>query len=220
MFLHETFWLPDGEQHWVQADLAQYQSAGRDIAFGYVTDWSRAIDIGGNIGIFTRSFASRFVEVVTFEPIPEIRECLTLNVPRNVMVQPFALADEPGELVMHRLVKGCGGSFIANHAGVATPTSELPVGRKRVVVEVRTLDSFEYESAGLIKLDIQGAEYLALKGSEQTITRCRPVVLMEEKPRPGDDLDAENAKKAADFLIQLGMTAKEKLGGDRVYIFE
>ena len=220
MFKHEDFWLPDGEQHWLMPDLADYQSPGRQAAFNYVRDWGRALDIGGNIGIFARAFAARFDEVVSFEPIPGIRECLVRNVPSNVVVQPFALADQPGELIMHQLVKGSGGSFIANHPGVATLTREMPTGNRAVPVEVRTVDSFEFDRVNLMKLDIQGAEYLALRGAEDTIRRCRPVILIEEKPRAGDELDAENARKAAAFLISLGMTPKEKPGGDRVYIFE
>ncbi|WP_269219456.1 FkbM family methyltransferase [Brevundimonas vesicularis] len=220
MFMHEDFWLPDGEQHWLQANLADYQSAGRRAAYKYVKDWRRALDIGGNIGIFARAFSDYFGEVVSFEPVPGIRECLVRNVPKTVVVQPYALADQPGELIMHQLTKGSGGSFIANHPGIATPTNEMPVGRKAVPVEVRTIDSFEYDSVGLMKLDIQGAEYLALLGAQETITRCRPVIILEEKPRPGDDLDAQNAHKAAELLVSLGMTPKEKPGGDRIYIFE
>lgn len=220
MFKHEDFWLPDGEQHWLVDNLAAYQSPGREAAYGYVSDWSRALDIGGNVGIFAKDFASRFEQVVTFEPIPGIRACLERNVPSNVAVQPYAVADAPGELIMHQLVKGSGGSFIANHPEVATPTNEPPKGERAITVEVRTIDSFDYDAVGLIKLDIQGAEYLALKGARDTILRCHPVVLMEEKPRKGDALDEENARRAAQFLIELGMTPREKPGGDRVYIFE
>ncbi|MGH7026686.1 FkbM family methyltransferase [Brevundimonas sp.] len=212
--------MPDGEQHWLMPDLASYQSPGREAAFGYVKNWGRALDIGGNIGIFARAFAMRFDEVVSFEPIPGIRECLARNVPDNVVVQPFAVADKAGELIMQQLVKGSGGSFIANHPEVATPTSKMPTGERAIHVQVRTIDSFDFDHVDLMKLDIQGAEYLALKGAEQTLRRCRPVVLIEEKPRPGDELDAENARKAAAFLIALGMTPKEKPGGDRVYVFE
>ena len=220
MFQHEGFWLPDGERHWLFEGLAEYQQADRDEAFTYVRDWTLALDIGANIGIFTRAFAERFDKVVAFEPIPDIRACLERNVPANVSVEPFAVSDRPGEVIMQQTVKASGGSYIANHPEIAVPAVANLAGPRAIPVELRTLDSFGFDRVGLIKLDIQGAEYLALKGAEQTIRRCRPVVLIEEKPRKGDPLDIENSKLASEFLLDLGMVAKGKPVGDRSYVFE
>ena len=85
-------------------------------------------------------------------------------------------------------------------------------------VEARTLDSFEFASVGLIKLDIQGAEYSALIGARETILRHRPVLLIEEKP-----FNAQSAafvQKASELLISYGLTPKEKAQADRVYVFD
>lgn len=220
MFQHEDFWLPEGEQHWLFKDLGEYQRDGRDEAYTHVRNWTLALDVGANIGIFSKAFAERFTNVVAFEPIPEIRACLERNVPANVSVQPYAVADRPGEVIMRQAVKTSGGSFIANHPDIAVPAIAKLEGPRAIPVELRTIDSFGFEQVGLIKLDIQGAEYLALKGAEQTIRRCRPVVLIEEKPRMDDPLDVANSKRASEFLLMLGMIPKGKPGGDRSYVFE
>lgn len=219
MFQHDGFWLPEGEQHWVTSGLEDYQSAGREAAYRYVRNWEVAIDVGANIGIFSRAFAKKFRNVVAFEPIPEVRECLERNVPENVMVMPYAVSDCPGELIMRQLVKTSGGSFIANHPEVAVPSGTQLKGRRAIPVEVRTMDGFGFEQVGLVKMDIQGAEHLALRGGKETIARCRPVILIEEKPRNGP-LDDENCRRASAFLISLGMTPREKCGPDRVYVFD
>jgi FkbM family methyltransferase len=220
MFQHEGFWLPEGEQQWLFQDLADYQHADRDEAYSHVRNWTLALDVGANIGIFTRAFAERFDKVVAFEPIPDIRACLERNVPGNVSVEPYAVSDRAGEVIMRQVVKSSGGSFIANDPNVAVPASAKLTGPRAIPVELRTIDSFGFDEVGLIKLDIQGAEFLALKGAEETIRRCRPVVLIEEKPRKEDPLDMANCKRAADFLLSLGMVAKEKPVGDRTYVFE
>jgi FkbM family methyltransferase len=220
MFQHEDFWLPDGEQQWLLADLADYQRPDREEAFAYVRDWTLALDVGANIGIFSRAFAERFRRVTSFEPIPDIRQCLKRNVPDNVTVEPFAVSDQPGRLIMRQVVKASGGSFIANHPDIAVPAKRELTGPRSIPVDVRTIDSFNFEGLGLIKLDIQGAEYLALKGAEETIRRCRPVIMVEEKPRLDDPLDVANCKRASEFLLSLGMVPKSKRVGDRVYVFE
>jgi FkbM family methyltransferase len=220
MFQHEDFWLPDGEQQWLFPRVADYQRADREEAYEYVRDWTVALDVGANIGIFSRAFAGRFRKVVAFEPIPGIRECLERNVPANVTVQPYAVSDQPGRLIMRQVVKSSGGSFIANHPDIAVPSKRELSGPRAIPVDVRTIDSFGFDNVGLIKMDIQGAEYLALKGAEETIRRCRPVMMVEEKPREGDALDMENCRRASEFLLSLGMVAKSKRIGDRVYVFE
>src|SRR5688572_23762703 len=105
MFQHEGFWLPEGEQHWLFEDLANYQGADRDEAYSHVKNWTLALDVGANVGIFTRSFAERFEKVVAFEPIPDVRACLERNVPDNVVVEPFAVSDRAGEVIMQQTVK-------------------------------------------------------------------------------------------------------------------
>lgn len=222
MIEHGGFFFPDGEQHFIANygdALDSYQARERDAAYAYVKDWTAVIDLGANVGLFSRPFSAKFKTVWAFEPIPQIRDCLTRNVGANVNVMPYAVADKPGVLGMHRLVKGCGGSFIFNHPDIPPPNAETPPDHRRVDVEVRTVDSFEIQNVGLIKLDIQGAEYLALKGAEQTVKRWRPVILIEEKPRLYDPADIINVQIASDLLVSWGMEPREKVGGDRIYTF-
>ena len=49
---------------------------------------------------------------------------------------------------------------------------------RRIASDIRRLDELELDPF-FIKLDIQGFEYRALKGAEQTIRRCRPVIMIE-----------------------------------------
>ena len=46
-------------------------------------------------------------------------------------------------------------------------------------VQVKTLDSFNFENVDAIKIDCEGYEYPILKGAVSTIKNCRPVVQLE-----------------------------------------
>lgn len=219
MFQIGPLFFPDRENHFTQYgdSVEEYQQCDRDAAYAYVKRWRRALDIGANVGIFTRDFASRFDEVVAFEPMPETRECLALNVPANVRIEPFALADEAGVLEMYR-TPSSGASFICNHPQVMIPEGARLKSFNMREVEVRTLDSFEFDAVDLMKLDIQGAEYAALIGARETIRRHRPVIMVEEKAFSA--AHAQFIKKTSRLLKSWGMKPKEKAQSDRVFVFE
>lgn len=211
-------YFPDEERHFVQFGdaIGEYGSSDRNAAYPYVKQWRRALDVGANVGIFSRDFATRFAEVVAFEPMPATRECLELNVPANVRIEPYAMSNAPTVLQMY-VTGNSGGSFVCNHSDVAIPDMKLKP-RRTIEVEARTIDSFNFDAVDLIKLDIQGAEYVALVGARDTILEHRPVILVEEKAI--NEEHAEFIKRTSALLVNWGMTPKERAQSDRIYIFE
>ncbi len=213
-------YFPDSEQHFTQYgdQVQEYQKPQRDKAFEYVTDWRLCIDVGANVGIFSRHFATRFERVIAIEPVEENVSCLRMNVPDNVALLKIAVGDESRTTLIQRTPKNVGGAFICNHAEVDCP---IPADNPDMVEEVQmvTIDSQSFNGVGLIKLDIQGSELIALRGSRETLLRCKPVVLIEEKPIGGKGGSVDHIAKATDFLLGLGMIAREKVGADRVYTF-
>ena len=218
---------PDHETKFTELgkDVVKLGRKDRQAAYRYVKRWRRALDIGANVGVFSRAFARRFDEVIAFEPMPRARKCLALNVPSNVCVQPFAMTDKCGPVKMYK-TSSCGASFICNHPEVVRPIEDLKPS-KVVKVEGRTLDSFDFNAVDLIKLDIQGSEYAALLGARETILRHRPVILIEEKAASVEKVGAAAhaewlaiIAKTGELLKSYGMTAKEKAKTDRVYVFE
>lgn len=219
MFKVGDLFFPDGEKHFAKFgdQVREYGERDRHAAYHYVKQWRRVLDVGANVGIFSCDFAARFDEVVAFEPVPRVRECLVLNVPENVQVEPVAIADSEGVLKMYPTVLNCGASFISNHPEVMTP-EVTDRAERQIEVQVRTIDSYEFGDVDLIKLDIQGAEYLALLGAKETILRNRPVVLVEQKA-----VNAEHVhiiKKTSRMLRSWGMKAMEIAQSDRVFVFE
>ena len=214
-------YFPDGERHFqtFADDIDGYQKPQRDAALKYVKDWRRAMDLGANVGIFSRHFAKHFEEVLSVEPLEANIECLKLNLPENCKIVPYAIGDRNVRQKMYQTPKSLGGAFIMDDPDVDAPP--VVINQDLVVeVDMITVDSMNLDSLGLFKLDIQGSEVIALKGARETILKYRPVVLIEEKPVGGPTGSVDHIKLAMEHLLSLGLVAKERVGADRVYVFE
>jgi FkbM family methyltransferase len=216
-----NMYFPDSEQHFTNLgdDVENYQKPQRVKAFEYVVDWRLCLDIGANVGIFSRDFSKRFEEVWAIEPVEENVQCLRLNVPENVKIMQFAVGEEERSAAICRTPKNVGGAFICDDEDVKAlfvPDDNSLVENVAMV----TIDSLNIKHLGLMKLDIQGSEVIALRGARETLLKCKPVVLIEEKPVGGKGGSTDHIEEATQFLIGIGMTAKEKIGADRVYVFE
>jgi FkbM family methyltransferase len=143
-----------------------------------------AYDLGANVGFLSMVMA-RIVgpegQVVCFEPMPanaaQVRYNAALNGFDNIIVRQEAIADHDG--AEEFLVDG----FSSNHR-LGLLGSRTPDQRGRISVELRTLDSVSELAPGLrdptfIKMDIEGAEVLALRGAKKLLARARPAILIE-----------------------------------------
>jgi FkbM family methyltransferase len=122
-----------------------------------------AVQAGGNVGLWPRAMATFFKRVITFEPDAICRECLVKNLSAlpHVEVHAEALGKAAGHCGLER--KSLGSHCIA-------------MGND---VSVVTIDSFELEDVDLLQLDVEGYEWHALFGAQQTLMRCHPLVQVE-----------------------------------------
>jgi len=103
----------------------------------------------------------------------------------------------------------------AVHAAVAclsegTPRPRSLVWRKEPV-EVRSLDSLQIEHADFIKIDVEGAELLVLRGAEKLIRRCMPGLLVEFTALNTRQFDYEPGEITA-LLKAWGYTQFKRVG--------
>lgn len=135
----------------------------------------RVLDLGGNIGTTALAFsrlAGPTGQVYTFEPVTDdvLRRNVQANRVTNVHVLATAVADRCGEAEIE--ISGCGiDSSIARSPGGSRPAlkRKVPLTTVDRFVEQEGLDRVDF-----IKMDIEGAEELALRGSAQVIERFRP----------------------------------------------
>lgn len=145
------------------------------------------IDAGANQGEFSIA-AARIVQqgkVIAFEPVSEYRERLIENIRLNgfgnVQVITAALGEKEGSLPIYdRQEKFTDGT---RNEGLPTLFASESRHHAREVVQVRRLDDVLRElgipRVDVIKLDIEGAEWIALRGAVNTLASCRPTLILE-----------------------------------------
>lgn len=164
---------------------------------------SRAIDVGANEGVYTHAFAVAGALVEAFEPHPKSLEVLRAYARRHrrVRVHGVALGEYPRTATLY--VPARDGRAVPGRASLEAVELEAA----RYQVDVRTLDSFGFDDVAVIKIDVEGRELDVLRGARETVTRCRPALLMEIEQRhlrvPIADVFAEVARLgyAGSFLL-------------------
>lgn len=143
-------------------------------------------DIGANYGHYSRLMSPLVGEhgsIHAFEP--SSMTCRGLRMVsralgwRNVRINNLALADTPGELTLTIPIKAHGGLGIAlAHLGTAIDRPGITE-----TVSVTTLDSYVQErglnGCDFIKCDVEGAEFMVLKGAVKTLEQYKPTLLLE-----------------------------------------
>ncbi len=143
------------------------------------------LDVGANVGWWTVPLARRVGpaggRVIAFEPVPANRARLEWAIDANavrgtVQVVPVALGESAGELGMWLKSEETG-------AGSGTAALVTGEGASHLRVPVTTLDQWAIQHAlercDLVKLDIEGAELMMLRGAERVIARTRPLIFGE-----------------------------------------
>lgn len=203
-------WMfPDGESHlqeWMRTRNERvdgrltYQHHKLRAATSYCTQFRNAVDVGGHVGLWSRYLAKRFAHVYAFEPMATHRECFALNVDAfNVTLHPVALGECASSVAMHTNPTSSGDTWVDGDG-------DIPM---------RALDSFDLDDVDFVKLDCEGFELFALRGGEQTLKRCRPVVIVEQKPGRASKFGLAETE-AVTYLQGLGYKLQQQLSGDYI----
>lgn len=176
-------------------------------ALEHCQSFRTAVDGGAHVGTWTAALAKKFQRVVAFEPAGDTYNCLLRNIPvsRNVTLVRAALGAKSGACFVldDETRKGNTGSrFI--RVSVDGP------------VPVHRLDEYNLEDLDFLKLDVEGNETDALRGAEQTIFRCRPVIMAECKqfnpPRNG------GVEATRQTLANFGYAEVGGIRNDKVFV--
>lgn len=149
------------------------------------------IDIGANIGLFSKAFANSNYEpklILAFEPSPYIFNILTIALKKFKNVQCFqiALADRKGSTMLNMPVKNTGAIRVGlSHIG-NIKKSENFISTK---VKTERIDDFLCENFNfdvhIIKMDVEGAEGLVIEGASRLLKQVRPFWFVEISNTPG-----------------------------------
>lgn len=167
--------------------------AARAVLVATLRSGSTAVDVGANVGDVLQDIVRLAPDGrhLAFEPVPDLHEELVRRFP-GVDVRRAALSDVEGTLEFTHVVGAPAYSGLRRRADLPPEAGEL----RRISVATHRLDDLldPELSPALIKVDVEGAEVLALRGARETLRRHRPVVLFEHGVGGADLYDTTSAE--------------------------
>ena len=192
-----SFWVLYGQhtEPTYLEDAGGGQQPQRDRALEYVQSWRVCLDIGSNIGQWTRPLAKKFQSVVCFEPNPNFRECFKRNIPEhNVVLWPYGLSDRE-----HKATQDFNSTVMHHGDGD---------------IDCRTLDSFGLTNVDFVKIDVDGFELPLLEGARNTLAQNDAVINIEMKRSKRPD----TVNKCESILKDLGYRFAKRTKSDEVWL--
>jgi FkbM family methyltransferase len=164
------------------------------------------LDVGANIGYFTMLSASLVGptgSVIAIEPNPESAKLLEAsrraNSFQNVTVFQVAAGRAPELLVLHGNYSNAMTSAVPDEASELISSITVPSFKiDELVPRERKID--------FVKIDVEGAEYNALMGASELITRWRPTIVSEFSPQTMPGISGVDGRTYLRFLLGFGYT--------------
>ena len=192
-----SFWVCYGrhKKPTLLEDVGHGQRPQRDNALRYVKKYDNCLDIGSNVGEWTRPLATKFKKVYCFEPNPIFRECFIRNIPLDhVELFPYGLSNRT-----HTASQEFNEQLLKDEPGN---------------VQCRTLDSFEFTDIDFVKIDVDGFEVPLLQGARETLQKNSPVINIEMKSDKRPDI----VEQSKSILQSLGYQRHARVKSDEVWL--
>jgi FkbM family methyltransferase len=201
--LTKGWWLPIWDTHFEKMlkeidNKYEYQYEQRKYALSWVKDFNcNSIDVGSNIGFWSKQLAEKFKHVYAFEPHPDNNECYkkNLNEYNNYTLYEIAVSNVSNKILeLYVSPDECGNASL-NNFGVMEGTTNRKieaVSLKTIPVKVDKIDDYNLKDIGFIKVDCQNHEKEVVEGAIQTIDKYSPVLCLELPTRNQKEIDYRN----------------------------
>ncbi len=176
----------DLADHWIGLSVARGDYEVNEVAYvrSVVQPGQAVLDIGANIGYISMvlgNLVGPMGRVHAFEPVDGNATLLARSITENqledvVELTRAAVGEQSGisNMVVATNSMNSGGSFLDAGGG------EMPGGHHRESIPVVALDDQQLRRPiSFVKIDVEGAEPLALRGARRLLTEDRPIILCE-----------------------------------------
>lgn len=157
----------------------------------FVHPGDAVVDVGAHYGAYTIRLAQLVGpsgSVLAIEPASHAAEILARNVVLNgfdnVQVERAAVGETTGEATLYLESDPSRNRTIGTIHGA--------VGLEHV--RVARLDDLVRSPVTFVKMDVEGAELLAIRGAEDLLATCRPVTLFEYQPQAARAMGSDPAE--------------------------
>jgi FkbM family methyltransferase len=211
MYQVHGWWFPDQDTHF--ADMLNknikkgggpvYQEPVRKVSIGLCGNKGLALDIGANVGLWSKDLCNHFDRVIAFEPVADFRDCLIKNVTgSNFEVRACALGESDTQINMIITAENTGHSHVDT---TSIGSGSIPMYR---------LDTLDLPQIDYIKIDCEGYENTILRGAKETILKYKPIMVVEHKKHK--DVGHADTAQALDTLVSWGAKILTSVKNDYV----
>jgi FkbM family methyltransferase len=180
-------------------DLTSFEDLEKKIAIQTLSNDSVILDIGANIGVWSRTLAAYCKSgiIYAFEPSKTTYDLLQFNTSgySNIMPVNLALGETEGVLGLS------GGPSVFRHLADQN-------NGKNEIVNVITLDQWaekvNLDKLNFIKMDVEGSEAKVFLGAFQTLKKFHPIILFEQAPQLSAEFCDAGLDKCVNILNDLG----------------
>ena len=179
------------------------------------------LDFGGHVGGSALKFASQFKRVVSFEPVPALFECLEENTKDKdqIEIHNVGISDIEGTATIWVNKVNPGSNVIENHQTKTLIESRWKNPSRKeqfdetqqIIINTKTIDSYEFEDVSFIKMDTEGYIMQPLYGMTDTLKRCKPLLQIERSSQ-GD------RNEQTKYLQGLGYRHKTTIDQDDFFL--
>jgi FkbM family methyltransferase len=187
----------------------------------YIEKAKYVVDVGANIGCHAISYG-RFnpdAAVWAFEPQNKLFEILNRNIIinklKNTIAYNYGLGHKDFTCTLNSLDNVFDTSRNGHNKG------GIGIGHGGESIKIHTLDSLDLPGLDFMKIDVEGAEGLVIRGAENTIKKFHPTILFEHNYQRVDpaSVDLEYVPTPFEELSRLGYTTFKHIENDN-YITE
>jgi FkbM family methyltransferase len=151
----------------------------KDIYYLRKLNFDYSLDIGANVGTYSIELSKISKKVIAFEPIKKIFKCTKEYLPKNVILNNFALGNcTKKQKIFTPLQKNSNAEYAL---------SSIKNKPKYYVAETITTKKFDIifkrknflDKIDFIKIDTEGYEYEIILGMKQFLKKNNPIFLIE-----------------------------------------
>ena len=177
----------------------QYDKQTKIVLSKCLTQNSNCIDVGCHEGEMLEIMLKHAPkgQHIGFEPIPELYSFLKKNFHSNCSFHQVGLSNEKGSTTFNHVLSNPGYSGIKKRR--YDKPNEIDT---TITIQTELLDNIIPTDLkiDLIKIDVEGAEYLVMDGGKETIKKWKPIVIFEHG-MGGADVYGIRPEQVYDLLV-------------------
>jgi FkbM family methyltransferase len=160
------------------------------------------LDIGANVGRYTLKAATQQsnINIVSIEAHPKNYEALCRNISCNgfskIITVNKAVSDKKGKIALYQHITE-NNRLLTDDFSIDAAAGQYAKKKTSIEVESDTIDNIlreiKIERPDVLKMDIEGAEILALKGAKETLTKLRKIMV---------EIHQDNLQRVKEILLE------------------